>query len=101
MKSKLIFVLGVFLFLGFASVNCGAQSSANDQRIVGTWVSGNETLVFNANGSGTVNGTNFTYGLSFDGELILITDDESEVYKVYFSPDGRTLILDETVYRKK
>jgi hypothetical protein len=37
MKKNLIFVIGVLLFIGFVSVNCSAQSSNNDQRLVGTW----------------------------------------------------------------
>ena len=91
MKRKLIFALWVLLFFDFISINCSAQSSTNDQRIVGTWVytasiGQTYTLVFNANGSGTFRMTytaaqkeratveqiaeaeaerHFTYGFSF------------------------------------
>ena len=109
MKRKLIFSLGILLFLGFVSVNCSAQSSTNDQRIVGTWVGTyngkTDTYVFNANGSGTNTydgkNYNFTYGVSIDGVIRIIADDYDETYKIYFSPDGRTLIFDKNIYRKK
>jgi hypothetical protein len=95
MKKKLIFAIGVLLFFGFVSVNCSAQSSNNDQRIVGTWIFTSDnvtiTLVFNANGSGSIDGANFTYGLSVDGELMSSYTGLSG--KIHFSPDGRTLFL--------
>jgi len=115
MKRKLIFTLGILLLFSFITVNCNAQSSTNDQRIVGTWVgtssSGNTiTWVFNANGSGTYttsNGTSesFTYGLSIGGEIKIVYDryDSSSDGKIYFSFDGRTVIFgfSDYVYRKK
>jgi len=126
MKRKLIFTLGTLLFFGFVSANCFAQSSANDQRIVGTWVgtragihtddgtSITETLVLNANGSGTITaadgkGTStgtFTYGISSGGEINYIYSGNSTYSSVrngtiYFSPDGKTLILNNNIYRKK
>jgi len=122
MKRKLIFALGILLFFCFVSANCFAQSSTNDQRIVGTWIgtysnsdtSITETLVLNANGSGTVtaadgkgiNAGTFTYGISSGGEIYYIYSGNSNYSSVrngtiYFSPDGKTLILNNTVYRKK
>ena len=125
MKRKLIFVLWVLLFFGFVLVNCSAQSSTNDQRIVGTWVythsEGNTiTLVFNTNGSGTTKNTytaaqkegatatqiaeaeavkSFTYGFSVAGEMM---SDNGPSGKIYFSPDGRTLFIDgRDPYRKR
>jgi len=122
MKRKLIFALGILLFSCFVSANCFAQSSTSDQRIVGTWI-GNytigdasitETLLFNANGSGTVTANDgkeirtgtFTYGISSVGEINYIYSGNS-TYKsvrdgtIYFSPDGKTLILNNNIYRKK
>jgi len=122
MKRKLLFALGILLFLCFVSANCFAQSSTNDQRIVGTWIgtytndgtSITETLVLNANGSGTVTAADgkgnstgtFTYGISPGGEINYVYSGNSTYSSVrngtiYFSPDGRTLILNNTVYRKK
>ena len=110
MKRNLIFALGVLLFLGFVSVNCSAQSSTNDQRIVGTWIYtyGNHTitLVFNANGSGSIayseyssQNTNFTYGFSVSGEMM---SDNGPSGKIYFSPDGRTLFIgNNSPYQKR
>ena len=110
MNRKFIFVLGILLFLGFVSVNCSAQSSTNDQRIVGTWIStlddgSSATLVFNANGSGTLTNLtgvrNFTYGISISGEIIFVGEFNKNS-KYYFSPDGRTLIMfTNEIYRKK
>jgi len=122
MKRKLIFTFGILLFSCFVSANCFAQSSANDQRIVGTWVgnftigdtSVTETLVLNANGSGTVTANDgkgtrtgtFTYGISINGEINYIYSGNSTYNSmrdgtIYFSPDGKTLILNNNVYRKK
>jgi len=129
MKRKLIFALGILLFFGFVSVNSFAQSSTNDQRIVGTWVGGvagpsragsetpqtttTLTIVFNANGSGTCTfssgqqGT-FTYCVSITGEIIFLEKSGESGRmrdgKIYFSPDGKILYFETgllTVFRKK
>jgi hypothetical protein len=122
MKKKLIFVPGVLLFFCFVSANCFAQSSTNDQRIVGTWIgtytigdtSITETLLLNANGSGTITANDgkgirtgtFTYGISSGGEINYIYSGNSTYTglnngTIYFSPDGKTLILNNNIYRKK
>ena len=112
MKRKVIFTIGIFLFFSFVAVNCSAQSSTNDQRIVGTWVGTDSrgdtiTYVFNANGSGTFtdsgdsSGTRtITYGLSIDGGIKIVGSYEG---KIYFSPDGKTLIFSftSTVFKKR
>jgi hypothetical protein len=118
----LIFASGILLFFCFVSANCFAQSSANDQRIVGTWIgtytvgdtSITETLALNANGSGTITANDgkgirtgtFTYGISPGGEINFIFSGNSTYNNVrdgtvYFSPDGKTLILNNNIYRKK
>jgi hypothetical protein len=101
MKKKLVLFFMFLLVFGFSSFSCFAQSSSNDQRIVGTWVdvSGN-TLVFNANGSGSWAGETFTYGVSVAGILgctEIFFNDQS----VCFSPDGRTVVIKCEVYRKR
>lgn len=110
MKRKFIFVLGILLFFCIVAVNCSAQSSINDQRIVGTWVcsKGSDliTFVFNANGSGSITeggGTDtFTYGISLTGEIkIVYSGGSRRNVTLYFSPDGRTLILESDFFRKK
>jgi len=112
MKRKLIFTFGILLFFAFVTVNCSAQSSTNDQRIIGTWVCSLDgftaTYVFNANGSGTYLATSgtekregaFTYGVSIDGE-IRIVGEYRNYGKIYFSPDARTMIFEGLAYRKK
>ena len=111
MKRKLIFALGILLFFCFVSSNCSAQSSNNDQRIVGTWTvtyrnNNTVTFVFNANGTGTATGSkgsdSFTYGVNLRGEMKLIYSDGSVLsWEPYFSPDGRTMIENLDIYRKK
>jgi len=122
MKRKLIFALWIILFFVFISVNCNAQSSGSDQRIVGTWVSnvkvrGSDytiTLMFNANGSGTAtvssggqSGTiTFIYGVSIKGELAIAEQSDSFDFlpdgKMYFSPDGKIMFVDTRyIFRKK
>ena len=112
MKGKLILGFVVLFVFGFPSFLCYAQSSSIDQHIVGTWVYSaegyNSTLVFNANGSGSItrSWTNngalqpFTFGISITGTL-----GSSNSYiqgkEPYFSPDGRTMIFDGYVYRKR
>jgi hypothetical protein len=104
MKGKAFFAFGIMLV--FVSVNCSAQSSTNDQRIVGTWVAtDDETYVFSANGSGTHTDSDgnksFTYGISNDG-VINMMGDYKEQFKIFFSPDGRTLIVgNRDIYRKR
>ena len=125
MKGKLVLGFAVLLFFGFSSFSCFAQSSNNDQRIVGTWVYTDSdgdtfTYVFNANGSGTYKATytaaskagasaeeiaraeavkSFTYGFSVVGEMM---SDNGPSGKIYFSPDGRTLFIsDPDPYRKR
>jgi len=131
MKRNFVFVL---LFFAFSSFSCFAQSSNNDQRIVGTWIctdTGNSsdssyTLVFNTNGAGSYKRIytdrvkedarargisaeeiaageaeeQFTYGISITGSLGS-TSSRIHVKTLYFSPDGRTMIFDGKIYRKR
>jgi hypothetical protein len=112
MKRKLIFVLGILLFFGFVSVNCNAQSSTNDQRIVGTWVGildgKSYTIVLNANGTGTEiydgKTTNLFWGVSPNGEIFSTTspDGNGGSYEKYsMSPDGRRMFIGKFMYQKK
>jgi len=88
-KNMLKMVFFVILF-GIITMGISAQASNSDQRIVGTWVSPrNDTWIFNANGT-TSEGT--TYGLSVD-RLIVVGNDTTTIFSVFFSPDGRTMIL--------
>jgi len=117
MKSKIIFNIVILLVFGFSSFPCYTQSS-NDQRIVGTWIhtfsDGNtRTLVFNADGSGSLNQRyDFTYGISIAGainimglngfeEFNLFTDSYLRTDRtVYFSPDGRSMTLGYLIYNR-
>jgi hypothetical protein len=112
MKRKLIFVLGILLFFGFVSVNCYAQSSANDQRIVGTWVgidnnNDSGTFVFNANGTGTGDGKSLFWGVSTNGEIYISynsSGNSGTYFKFSMSPDGKRMFWQigrETVMLQK
>jgi hypothetical protein len=101
--TKMFFVV-VFCF--GISVGMYAQSSNNEQRIVGTWSGyslhtsvyggdgGDVTWVFNSNGTGRGgdNNSSFRYGISSD-KLIIVFDERNlfslpTVYDYFFSPDG-------------
>ena len=97
MKRVVVFTILAMVLI----VSCAAQSAAADaQRIVGTWTviesrapSGNFTngtiWVFNANGSGTIGGSNFSFGISADGYLRI--GDHS--WNLYCAPNGSRFIL--------
>jgi len=125
MKKRVVFfVVLTMMLIG----SCVAQSASNDaQRIVGTWTTDNGTVfVFNANGTGTISGNgqtvNFVYGISTSGEMNItkVTGKSLEglnarermefsqaierTHKLFFSPDGRRMILDifdNDVFQKK
>ena len=110
MKCKLVLVFIVLLLFGFSTFSCFAQSSNNDQRIVGTWIwtsddgNRNETFVFNANRSGIHTNPeqkSFSYGISVNGEIMIRGQNISDDSKIYFSPDGRTLIMFGMIWRKR
>jgi len=65
MKKVVVFVVLAMVVVGSLAV----QSANNDvQRIIGTWTAEDTVLVFNANGTGTFNGsTNFDYGIFVTG----------------------------------
>ena len=107
MKKAVIFVVFAMLVIGF----CSAQNANDAQRIVGTWVSedGGTTVVFNANGTGTIRGNNFSYGISADGKIWITNfaqsfSDEnrnSNYFGLFMSPDSKRIIISGRVYLKK
>jgi hypothetical protein len=110
--TKMFFVM---VFCAVISAGMYAQSSNNEQRIVGTW-SGNShltsiyggdggsvTWVFNSNGTGKTDNSSFKYGISPD-KLIIVFDAVDlfslpTVYDYFFSPDG-TLFLHKLDYMR-
>jgi len=107
MKTKVFFIVVIFCMFT-ACVN--AQTTSFEQRIVGTWVGTvrgeTRTLVFNANGSGSVasnRGTDtFTFGVNVVGTVRIIYANEVDYNpSIFLSPDGRTMILDNEIYRKR
>jgi len=74
-----------------------AQSTNNEQRLVGAWTSmlDGSVTVFNSNGSFTGSGAlNFTGRYAAAGDKIAIFDTDSEEAMIFhISNDGRTLIV--------
>jgi hypothetical protein len=79
------------------------------QRLVGTWVSETDSITFvlNANGTGTYNGNNISWGVCASGELFItrLTRYDSSFgngyYKYFLSPDGKRMIYCADVFQKK
>ena len=110
MKKTVIFVVLAMVLIG----SCTAQSTTADQRIVGTWTNEGSTLVFNANGTETIEqGTekwSLFYGISASGDIFIRVYDsrnrsETISDKLFFSPDGRRMFIsfgrDTEMYQKK
>ena len=104
MKGKQILVFGLLLFFGFTAINCYAQSSNNEQRLVGTWIqegpgSSNGTIwVFKSDGTLSIGDVNT---LKYVATVTVLywyrTDTDFASTREYtFSADGRTLILINT-----
>ena len=98
MKKKIIFSSVFLILFGFVLFPCFAQSSSTDQRVVGTWSQGEITWVFNANGTGSHNGTEFTYGVSPNGRLLLIMAGNRHIFDCFFSGNNRILLSAADVY---
>ena len=106
----LFFVLvGIVLFgcNGNESAGVSAQSSSNEQRLFGTWIveDSNSTWIFNADGTGSFDGTTFKYGAA-EGKIIIIInsgrigglttrDSYNDLQQInfYISSDGKTMII--------
>jgi len=88
--------------LVLVSIGCGdssAQSANQDgSRLVGTWVQveykGNETWVFNSDGTGSRSNGNkdFIYG-AVAGRLVIDDGNYSTGYNFVVSNDGKTLLM--------
>ena len=89
--------LSVFILLLIVSANCFAQSSNNEQRLIGTWIdlSDDTIVVFSSDGIVNWFGTNYKYGVAGNKLAIIFTGfgEFTMVYDYVISSDGRTLIL--------
>jgi len=103
MKKAMIFVALAMVVIG----SCAAQSANDAQRIVGTWVSvdGQTTVVFNANGTGTLAGNNFSYGISAGGRIYVSISGlgafNDEGATLFMSPDGKRIVISGNIFLKK
>jgi len=97
-----VVVFGIALFgcNGNGSGGVYAQSSNNEQRLIGTWVNinnNNSTIVFNSNGTITWDTTDYKYGAAAN-KLVLYSSNNSnnysnEYYDFFISTDGKMLII--------
>jgi len=102
MKKAVIFVVLAMVVIGY----CAAQSANDAQRIVGTWVTedGRYTFVFNANGTGTLNGDNIFYGISAGGKIGIQRSKISsnvDFYDLFISPDGKRIMIGNSYILQK
>ena len=96
----LMFVFGIVFFAcnGNGSAGVYAQSSNNEQRLLGTWVNinDNSTIVFNSDDTVTWGDSNYKYGVA--GNKLVMDNSGGTygygyTYEFFISNDGRTLIL--------
>jgi hypothetical protein len=93
MKGKLALSLMIMLVLGFISFPSYAQSSSNEQRLIGTWVDHEGGIwIFNANGTYSSGGETGRYGAT-SSKMFIIMGGDNLVMDYSISTDGRTLIL--------
>jgi hypothetical protein len=94
------------ILFGFVSFNCFGQS-ANEQRLVGTWIresgTAEDTVVFNADGTFSQtqrvriqNAVPYKYGATADKIVVVYTHPSEKrpfFGDYYISTDGKTLII--------
>jgi len=97
--NKIFIAFLVFIFVVPSMVY--AQASVSEQRILGTWTDeDNSTWIFRSNGTflyqeeGEYDSENGKFGIS-GTKIFMIIDRDEMVMEMFFSPDGRTLILAE------
>ena len=105
MKKAVVFAVLAMVLIG----SIAAQSAAADaQRIVGTWTQVNVTRdfpgipagtvwVFNANGTGTIGGSNFHFGISANGQIAVTGLGDRTLF---MSPDGRRMFIGTTQFTR-
>jgi len=84
-------------------VSCFQQNTA-DQRIIGTWLrEDGQTWVFNKNGVVNESGRDSFYGISSAGRIMVKHTDYTDYFNgtLYFSPDGKRMIIDDYSFQKK
>jgi len=97
------FVCSIFIIL--AVVSCNSQSNNDSQRIVGTWISGQNKITFDSNGTyqEIMDGEHYNGKYFLSGSKIIFKDDKNEIGEVddyYLSPNYRILALeyDDTIF---
>jgi len=101
MKKNLIFGISIIFVSCFISSGLYAQSSNTERRIIGTWACNNETgytWIFSADGkltynrSGSSGSSEYRYSV-VDTKLVFMVEGVLQIYDIYLSSDGTTLIL--------
>jgi hypothetical protein len=99
MNKKIILGVMLVCLLVLTNMACFAQSSSNEQRLVGTWTnlySAGRTIIFNPNGtlSGMDVGFIPTHWAAAGDRLIVFIPNEKRALRYFhISSDGRTLII--------
>jgi len=88
MKKTVLFSILVLVVV----CSCAAQNSNNAQKIIGIWTDQfGDTWVFNANGTyGTDSGGKYVVT---DSKLVTSSKGGLSLYEIFFSADGKALIL--------
>jgi hypothetical protein len=86
-----------FVFIGFVSFWCSAQSINQDPKITGTWEairadSTVVTYVFNADGTGKIENDAIRFG-AYNGKIVYWKGKTSNAYDYFFYNNGQTLML--------
>jgi len=93
MNKNLVLIFSIVL-LSIVSPYLFSQAQNNEQRIVGTWVEENDgkVWIFNANGTGTVDGIALKWGVA-QNKIAIVLDKETLVMDYTLSTDGKTLLI--------
>jgi hypothetical protein len=83
-----------FIFIGFVTFLCVAQSTNNEPRLVGTWTDlSGKIWVFNKDGTGLRDGAPFKFGTIEEKMVFTSSANSGFGYELAFSRDGKNLIL--------
>jgi len=94
LKKTLFLLFAILIYFVILSPELLAQSSNNEERIIGTWVDENDgsIWIFNANGTGTMDGDIFKYGIA-QNKIGMVINSESFVFDYTLSSNGNILLI--------
>ena len=94
-KKTLLGMLAIVLVFGMAVSEVYGQSSNHVPRLIGTYtdIHNNQTVVFNADGTGIWGPNAFRFGAVGDKVVIIFNNGPNFAYNLVLSSDGNTLLL--------